>query len=166
MLKTGAGETPLEGSAMRNLFFAAILAALFLAGCTQYGQTGAPTAAVSTPTPGASTPTPQATAAATGGITTVEITATAFVPSNVTIKAGDAVVFVNRDSSPHWPASGPHPAHTAYPETGGCIGSTFDACKGLGPGEEFRFTFNQKGSWKYHDHLNAATHGYGTINVE
>ena len=29
----------------------------------------------------------------------------------------------------------------------------FDSCKGLKQDESWRFTFNEKGSWGYHDHV-------------
>ncbi len=80
------------------------------------------------------------------------------------IEAGEAVTWVNKDSAAHWPASAVHPSHNEYPEPGGCIGSAFDACKGLAQGEAWTFTFTQKGTWKYHDHLNAGLRG--TVVVE
>ena len=69
------------------------------------------------------------------------------------------VTFINKDSVPHWPASGEHPTHQDYPEEGGCIGSKFDACSGLKTGETYSFTFNEKGTWNYHDHLNSGLGG-------
>ena len=95
---------------------------------------------------------------------TIEITSSGFSPSSLTIKQGDTVAFVNKDSAPHWTASAFHPTHSAYPESGGCIGSTFDACKGLSQGESWSFTFNEVGEWKYHDHLSSGD--TGTIIVE
>lgn len=90
---------------------------------------------------------------------TVKITADGFEPKLLTVKAGTTVTFVNEDSNKHWPASAMHPTHNVYPESGGCIGSKFDACKGLAQGESFSFTFDEKGSWNYHDHLRASTTG-------
>jgi plastocyanin len=95
---------------------------------------------------------------------TVEITSSGFNPSSLTVNTGDTVTFINRDTKSHWPASAVHPTHKGYPETGGCIGSKFDACMGLAQGETFSFTFSQKGTWKYHDHLNPAF--TGTIVVQ
>lgn len=118
--------------------------AVLIGGCSQYGG---------------SQGSAQAPAA-----NTVEVTAAGFSPNTLTIKAGDTVAFVNKDSAQHWPASAVHPTHAVYPESGGCIGSKFDACKGLEAGEKFKFTFNEKGTWKYHDHLNPAL--FGTIAVE
>lgn len=128
----------------------AVLSIVFVSGCTQYeGQQNQST------TPTKPTPTTKQT---------VEITPSGFSPNTLTINAGDTVTFVNKDSTLHWPASAVHPTHTVYPESGGCIGSKFDACKGLAQGETFSFTFNQKGAWKYHDHLNPGL--TGTIVVQ
>lgn len=93
----------------------------------------------------------------------IEIITTGFSPEILTIKVGETVTFVNKQSSPSWPASAVHPTHRSYPEQGGCIGSKFDACKGLKNGESWSFTFNQKGTWKYHDHLDPSK--IGTIIV-
>ncbi len=89
----------------------------------------------------------------------VEITSSGFNPSTLTINAGETVVFINKEAKAHWPASAVHPTHEVYPEPGGCIGSKFDACRGLKQKEEFSFTFNQKGTWRYHDHLNPGLTG-------
>ena len=94
----------------------------------------------------------------------IEITSSGFNPCTLTMNAGDTVTFVNKDSKAHWPASAVHPTHSAYPAPGGCIGSKFDACKGLAQGEDFSFKFDVKGAWKYHDHLNPSV--FGTIIVQ
>ena len=97
--------------------------------------------------------------------TVVEITSTGFSPLTAKVKVGEKVAFVNKDSSrTHWPASAVHPTHAVYPESGGCIGSKFDACEGLAFNAEWTFTFNEKGSWNYHDHLNPSL--TGTVVVE
>jgi plastocyanin len=87
----------------------------------------------------------------------VSYTDTGFVPSEVTVKQGETVRFVNNGSRDVWPASAMHPTHEVYPEdvVGQCLGSSFDACRGLKLGESWDFTFNQAGSWGYHDHLGA-----------
>ena len=90
---------------------------------------------------------------------TVEITSSGFSPNPVEINGGDTIVFLNKDSSDHWVASAIHPTHTSYPESGGCIGRKFDSCRRLAAGENFTFTFNQVGSWNYHDHLNPSLTG-------
>ncbi|MBI4119517.1 MAG: cupredoxin domain-containing protein [Parcubacteria group bacterium] len=103
------------------------------------------------PTAGTSAPAPKENA--------VIYTASGFSPAALTVKAGETVVFKNESSNPMWAASGVHPTHTLYPTTGGCIGSTFDACKGIAPGDSWSFTFDVKGTWPYHDHLNAQKTG-------
>lgn len=86
-----------------------------------------------------------------------------FEPGILTIKAGETVTFRNDSAGQVWPASAMHPTHKVYPAAGGCIGSAFDACKGLMPGESWSFKFDEAGSWKYHDHLNPKN--FGTVVV-
>src|SRR3989344_7530720 len=72
----------------------------------------------------------------------VEITAAGFNPNTLTVNEGDIVIFINKEAKSHWPASAVHPTHNVYPESGGCIGSKFDSCKGLRQGETFTFRFD------------------------
>ena len=108
--------------------------------------------------------------APTGIAHTVEMSASGFSPNIVTIKAGDAVEFVNKGTIPIWPASDVHPTHTVYPGSGiGKCGSSeesaiFDACGGVPPGESYTFTFLQRGNWSLHDHLHPLL--TGTIVVQ
>lgn len=76
----------------------------------------------------------------------VTITDGGFSPATLTVKAGTTVTFMNKDSAPHWPASNPHPVHTAL------LG--FDAKISLATDQTYNFTFNRPGTWRYHDHLN------------
>ncbi|MEK6828953.1 MAG: plastocyanin/azurin family copper-binding protein [Nanoarchaeota archaeon] len=100
----------------------------------------------------------------------IEMTSNGFSPSTLTISVGDTVTFVNKGSDEHWPASAMHPTHTVYPgsnieKCGTSEESTiFDACKGISPGESYKFTFYEKGTWGYHDHINAGL--FGKIIVE
>lgn len=87
-----------------------------------------------------------------------------YAPKTITIKTGQSVTFKNQSSQSMWTASGVHPTHRVYPTTGGCIGSTFDACRGVQPGDSWSFTFDIPGTWKYHDHLNPDN--TGTVIVE
>lgn len=94
----------------------------------------------------------------------VTYAAAGFSPNTLTIKKGGKVIFKNEGSSPMRPASGIHPTHRLYPTTGGCIGSTFDACGAISPNQSWSFIFDIPGTWKYHDHLNPSK--TGTIIVE
>lgn len=138
-----------------------IAVAVLISGCSQYGANQGSTQAPPAAAPPEAQPALPADQAAAN---TVEIIASGFSPNTLTIKAGGTATFVNKDAAQHWPASALHPTHAVYPEAGGCIGSRFDACRGLEAGEEFEFTFNEKGTWKYHDHLNPTL--FGTIVVE
>ncbi len=101
---------------------------------------------------------------------TVEITSDGFNPSVLVVSSGTTVTFVNAYSVHSWPASDAHPTHRAYPgsDINKCNSvarnSIFDACTRLEQGESYSFTFNERGSWKYHDHLNPRN--TGTIMVE
>lgn len=94
----------------------------------------------------------------------VVYTDTGFLPPSLEIKRGDTVTFENRSTKGMWPASAMHPTHKEYPTTGGCIGSTFDACKSVLPKEEWSFTFDKVGTWRYHNHVNSSH--YGSIIVK
>jgi len=97
--------------------------------------------------------------------TTIEYTDNAFTPRDITITQGMRVRFVNHGSQAFWPASGVHPTHTLYPEKEptDCLGSSFDACKALAPGEFYDFTFYYVGHWSFHDHLHAYNTGSITV---
>lgn len=82
-----------------------------------------------------------------------------FSPNTLTIKKGDTVIFRNQSSQSMWTASAVHPTHRGYPTTGGCIGSTFDACSGVQPGDSWSFKFDIQGNWKYHNHLSPSDRG-------
>lgn len=85
----------------------------------------------------------------------IEMTSDGFVPAEVTIDQNQAVIFVNKDTNPHWPASNPHPTHDLYPE--------FDPQKAIDPNQSWAFRPQKIGEWKFHDHLNP--HLRGVIKV-
>ena len=96
---------------------------------------------------------------ATSTATTVTYTASGFSPSPITISAGDEITFLNSGTDDMRVASDPHPSHDGYPTSGGCVGSTFDSCSALHPGDTWSFTFNATGTWGYHNHLNPTEKG-------
>lgn len=93
-----------------------------------------------------------------------------YSPRTLKVKVGEIVTFKNQSSQAMWPASAMHPSHTVYSGTSlsehcpDTTGTAFDACTGIQPGNSWSFTFNKKGNWKYHDHLNPSF--TGTIIVE
>lgn len=94
----------------------------------------------------------------------VTYTNSGYEPSILTVKDGTSVTFKNNSTHSMWTASNDHPTHRLYPESGGCIGSKFDACKGIMPGESWTFKFDIAGTWKYHNHLEPGD--TGTIVVQ
>jgi len=97
---------------------------------------------------------PSATEKAEGVV--VSFTGDGFEPSVVTVKAGQSVTFVNETDGDFWPASAVHPTHQELPG--------FDALRPFGPGQTYSFTFEELGSWNYHDHLSPRM--TGTVTVE
>jgi plastocyanin len=79
-----------------------------------------------------------------------------YTPKEVTIKNGETVLFKNESGEYHWPASDLHPTHAIY--------SAFDPLRPIKDGEDWSFTFDRVGVWKYHDHIRA--NKVGTVTVE
>lgn len=82
---------------------------------------------------------------------TVIYTDDGFSPNTIEVNQGETVEFINKSRRPMWVASNSHPAHD--------ILSTFDQFTVSGFGESWQYTFDQKGTWKYHDHVNASMEG-------
>ena len=108
---------------------------------------------------------------ATDTVTTViTYTDSGFSPAELVVDAGTAVTFLNNSSRDFWPASAVHPTHTVYPGSSIAKCGTdeentiFDACGAVHPGESYVFTFDEVGSWNYHDHLNVSK--FGKVVVE
>ncbi|MFH0712907.1 MAG: hypothetical protein V2A55_03610 [Candidatus Jorgensenbacteria bacterium] len=101
---------------------------------------------------------------------TVVLTDSGFSPVSLSVRVGDTVVFENRSSTDFWPTSAMHPTHKVYPgsdiEKCGTAEESkiFDACRAIPAGGSWFFTFNEAGSWDYHDHLDAKN--FGKIIVE
>lgn len=87
---------------------------------------------------------------------TVTYDGSSFSPSTITVSPGTTVTFVNGSGSMMWVASDEHPSHQELPD--------FDANRGYGRGGEYSHTFEQTGSWDYHNHLNPSH--TGTVVVE
>jgi len=102
---------------------------------------------------------------------TVDVAISGFSPKELTIKSGDTVTWtVTSSTRTHYIASALHPTHTLYP--GSAINkcntaggeNIFDQCDDMKEGESWSFTFDEVGTWRYHDHLKAIS--TGTIVVE
>lgn len=101
---------------------------------------------------------------------TIEVNESGFSPSEVTILPHTIVIFKNVGNESHWPASDVHPTHTNYNNTdldthcdASYLGTPFDSCTGIAPGESWEFTFERPGSFHYHDH--SWSHLTGVVNV-
>ncbi|MBI2023523.1 hypothetical protein HYT01_03110 [Candidatus Giovannonibacteria bacterium] len=108
-----------------------------------------------------STPLPTPTGTQTGVPTTaakevvVNVGETGFLPKDVTLNVGDSIKFVNVGTKAFWPASGPHPVHTACPG--------LDPKKALDKGDAFSFVFSQAETCPIHNHLDPSTTGSITV---
>ena len=132
---------------------------------------------VGTPTPTASSvPTlsvsPESTLSPTPVISGNVITYmdSGYSPSTITIKKGETVTWKNEGSKPMWTASAMHPTHRVYPGTdiSACGTQTllpmFDSCGRIESGQSWSFTFNNVGTWGYHNHLDSSK--FGKVVVE
>lgn len=90
------------------------------------------------------------------GMETVRYTNDGFQPKKLTVPVGTMVEFVNQSDKTMWIASNVHPEHEILP--------TFDQFKEVPKGQSYMYTFDKKGTWPYHDHINPALEG--TIVVE
>ncbi len=88
-------------------------------------------------------------------VKTVEMTPEGFEPAKITVDVNSAVIFVNKDTEAHWPASDIHPTHEIYPQ--------FDPRKPILPGQSWSFKPTKIGIFKYHDHI--FPHKRGTLTI-
>ena len=91
----------------------------------------------------------------TGEESSITLTEDGFSPREITIKAGDKVVWVNNSGARATVDSSVHPTHRDYPKLN--LGIFED-------GEEHSLVFDEAGTYNYHDHLNASK--FGTVVVE
>lgn len=107
------------------------------------------------PAPTSPSPTPSPTGAPQGATHHIIMDAKGFTPASITIKVGDTVIFDNKDTREHWPASGLHPTHLL------CLG--FDSQGGIAPGASYAYTFTEAKTCPMHDHLSPKTAGEITV---
>jgi len=140
---------------MRSLLFL-VIGAIILAGAAwliySNMSSGQP-ASTGTPAPG-QTSTPEATVAGTP-VATISYTDAGFSPKNVSVKSGDTIAITNNSSRTIQFNSNPHPTHADNNELN--VGT-------IPPGETMKVKLTSKGTWGYHDHLNAVFGG--TIVVQ
>ncbi len=105
--------------------------------------------------PPAAVPSAAPPEASGGAAQVISMTASGFLPTNLTIKVGDTVTFKNDDTPSHWPASGLHPTHLLCPG--------FDALKPVAAGETYSFTFRGAKECPMHDHLTPSIRGKITV---
>ena len=93
----------------------------------------------------------------------ITITNEGYSPREMTVLAGEIVVFANQSARSVWTATAIHPTHTIYPGSNirDCIARKvmFDSCTQIPRGEEWSFQFNEVGEWGYHNHLNPSRTG-------
>lgn len=76
---------------------------------------------------------------------TVRFTNQGYIPSELEVSVGTMVQFVNETNGEMWVASSEHPGHTDLP--------TFDQFSPSVKTSVYNYTFDQIGTWSYHDHL-------------
>lgn len=84
----------------------------------------------------------------------VTITDAGFSPKEITIKAGESVVWMNEGTVDHTVNSVVHPTHLLYPPLN---------LNTIKPGEQKSLIFPDAGTYKYHDHLNPSLTGSVTV---
>lgn len=101
------------------------------------------------------TPTAISSPQATTRTHTINISESGFNPTELTIKRGDSVRFVNTGRRNQWPASGVHPIHQICPG--------LNPLEAIQPGESFSFTVNEVKECPIHDHLFPSVRGKITV---
>lgn len=89
---------------------------------------------------------------------TIHYTDAGFSPSTITVKKGTVVSFLNQSDREMWVASDEHPSHTGYAGTSRsehCAAGSATAFDQCARGNVYMFTFDNVGTWDYHDHANA-----------
>lgn len=81
----------------------------------------------------------------------ITITEDGFLPTTARVYSGTTVIWTNEDTASHWVASNPHPTHDDLPD--------LDTGDSIGPESTYSFTFDDAGTYDYHDHLNPEFNG-------
>jgi len=115
------------------LVMALLVIALPLAGCTSSGSTGGTTAKETTAGTTAETTAAATTSGGAGVKNEISIEGNSFKPDSLTIKVGDTVTWINKDSY----------NHTVKAKTG-----EFDSGN-MANGAKFSFTFDKEGTYDY-----------------
>ena len=79
------------------------------------------------------------------GMKRVRYTNEGFKPPSIRVASGTMVEFINESDEEMWVASNEHPSHEKL--------STFDQFRGSKKGSIYRYIFDKKGTWEYHDHF-------------
>lgn len=87
----------------------------------------------------------------------IDITKDGFIPATIKIKKGAQVKWINKDKNMHWIQADPHPTGSSLPQ--------LDSAEGLEEDVSYGYTFDQSGTYMYHDHLNPLKFK-GTVIVE
>ena len=146
---------------MRNIVIGIIVVVVIVVGFMvfrSFSQTPSVPVVQKQPTTTSATPSAGANDQSDLG-TTITYTSSGFSPSDVTIKSGGSVTWMNDGDREIQIAANPHPVHTGNKEvSGGGFVLT------LQPGEQTTVTMNEVGSHGYHNHLNSSQGG--TITIE
>ena len=146
---------------MRNIIITAVVIVIIGVGYLLIrGYSKEPSVSVVEKQPTTSSATPSAgVGEQSKSSTTITYNSSGFSPSNVTIKAGGTITWVNDSSEEVQIGANPHPIHTGNKElSGGAFVLT------LAAGEQAAVTITKTGSHGYHNHKNSSQGG--TITVE
>ncbi len=82
---------------------------------------------------------------------TVRYTNQGYIPAELEVSVGTMVQFINESDVDMWVASNEHPGHTDLP--------TFDQFSPSSKSSTYTYTFDEVGTWSFHDHLKPALVG-------
>lgn len=81
----------------------------------------------------------------------VRITATGFVPKELSVEPGTVIVWINEDSKVHHIESNPFPEATEHPD--------LNSKEAINTGATYTYKADKSGEYNYHDRLNPASNG-------